>query len=244
VSVVIVFLLVVIGFSLWWLTQQRVLTRPWLEVGPDPIGGPDDMGLPTEKIALGVFLAVVGALFALFASAYIMRTEFVDWRAMPVPRLVWLNTALLVLASVLLQCALVACRRGDAATMRLGLAAGAVATVGFLGGQLAAWRALEASGFLVTGNPSNSFFYLLTGLHGLHLVGGLVALAATLPLAWGPAEFGATPDAPPARLARLRLRLELCAMYWHFLLFVWLGLLGLFTGWAAEFVVICRQILT
>jgi cytochrome c oxidase subunit III len=244
VSVVIVFLVVVIGFSLWWLTQQRVLSRPWLEVGPDPVGGPEDMGLPTEKIALGIFLAVVGALFALFASAYFMRMEYLDWRPMPVPRLLWLNTALLVLASVLLQCAVVAWRRGDVATMRLGLAAGGVATFGFLAGQLAAWRLLEASGFVVAGNPANSFFYLLTGLHGLHLVGGLVALAATLPLAWQPepAELGPDPDA--ARATRLGLRLELCAMYWHFLLLVWLGLLGLFTGWAARFVILCRQILT
>jgi cytochrome c oxidase subunit 3 len=240
VSVVLVFLLVVIGFSLWWLTQQRVLSRPWLEVGPDPAGGPQEIGIPTPKLALGVFLAVVGALFALFASAYIMRTEFVDWRPMPVPRIVWLNTLLLVLASVLLQCALVACRRGDAATLRLGLVAGTVATLGFLAGQLAAWRELEASGFLVGGNPSNSFFYVLTGLHGLHLVGGLVALGLTVPLAWQPATVEPGPEAPPP----LRLRLELCAMYWHFLLLVWFGLLVLFTGWAAQFVAVCRALLT
>jgi cytochrome c oxidase subunit 3 len=246
VSVVIVFLVVVIGFSLWWLTQQRVLSRPWLEVGPDPAGGPEDITTPAPKLALAVFLAVVGALFALFASAYFMRMEFVDWRPMPVPRLLWLNTAILVLASVLLQCALVASRHRDVGTARLGLAAGGVATLGFLAGQLAAWRALEASGYIVTGNPANSFFYLLTGLHGLHLVGGLVALAVTLPLAWQPApqHLGRDPEATPARAGRLTLRLELCAMYWHFLLLVWLGLLALFTGWAAGLVVLCRQILT
>jgi cytochrome c oxidase subunit 3 len=234
-SVVLVFIVVVIGFSLWWLAQQRVATsKPWLEVGADPIGGPEDTGIPTPKIALGVFLAVVGALFALFASAYFMRMEFIDWRPMPVPRIVWLNTAVLVLASVLLQCALVAARAGDAATMRLGLASGGVATLGFLAGQLVAWRELEASGYLLTTGPADSFFYLLTAVHGLHVVGGLVALARVAPLAWA-----AAPD-----LGRLRLRLDLCATYWHFLLLIWAALLVLFTGWAADFVAICRQILT
>lgn len=235
-SVVLVFILVVIGFSLWWLLRQRIADRPWLEVGPDPLGGPGDTGVATPRVALGVFLAVVGALFALFASAYFMRMEFVDWRPMPIPRIVWLNTGLLVLASVLLHCAVIAARRGDRPTARLGLAAGAVATLGFLAGQLAAWRELEASGFLLSGNPSNSFFYLLTGLHGLHVLGGLAALAGVAPLAG--AAF-AESDA-----ARLRQRLELCASYWHFLLLVWLGLLVLFTGWAAELVDICRQILS
>ena len=88
------------------------MSKPWLEVGPDPIGGPGAGGMPTEKIALGVFLAVVGALFALFASAYFMRMEFVDWRPMPVPRIVWLNTGLLVLASIALQCAARRCAKG------------------------------------------------------------------------------------------------------------------------------------
>ena len=141
--------------------------------------------MPTEKIALGIFLAVVGALFALFASAYFMRMEFVDWRPMPLPRIVWLNTGMLVLASIALQCARSAVRQGDIDTVRLSLATAAVATLGFLGGQLIAWRELAASGYFLTGNPSNSFFYLLTGLHGLHILGGLVALARTAPGAWG-----------------------------------------------------------
>jgi cytochrome c oxidase subunit III len=231
-SVVIVFILVVIGFSTWWLLRQGLMTKPWLEVGADPAGGGRPT-MPTEKIALGVFLAVVGALFALFASAYFMRQEFVDWQAMPLPRIVWLNTGMLVLASVALQCALAAVRQGDADTVRLSLVTGAVASVGFLAGQLVAWRELDFGGYTVTEGPASSFFYLLTALHGLHIVGGLVALARTLPGAWG--------VGPPDRL---RLRIELCTGYWHFLLLVWLGLLTLFTGRAAEFIDICRQLLS
>jgi cytochrome c oxidase subunit 3 len=232
-SVILVFLLVVIGFSGWWLAQQRLMSKPWLEVGPDPIGGPTQTGMPTKKVALGIFLAVVGALFALFASAYFMRMEFVDWRQMPLPRIVWLNTGLLVLASVGLQCARSALHQGDLDTVRLSLATGAVATLGFLAGQLTAWRELAASGYFVTGNPANSFFYVLTGLHGLHILGGLVALGRTIPEAWGLGRSG-----------HLELRIELCSMYWHFLLLVWLGLRMVLTGWASDFVNICGQLLS
>ena len=112
-SVILVFLVVVLGFAGWWLAHQRLMSKPWLEVGPDPIGGPGPTGMPTQKIALGIFLAVVGALFALFASAYFMRMEFADWRPMPMPRIVWLNTGMLVLASVALECALAADRQRD-----------------------------------------------------------------------------------------------------------------------------------
>jgi cytochrome c oxidase subunit 3 len=232
-SVILVFLVVVLGFAGWWLAHQRLMSKPWLEVGPDPIGGPERTGMPTQKIALGIFLAVVGALFALFASAYFMRMEYADWRPMPIPRIIWLNTGMLVLASVGLEFALAADRKGDAGTVRLSLATGAMATLAFLVGQLVAWRDLSASGYLVTANPANSFFYMLTGLHGLHILGGLVALACAAPAAWGAAGSG-----------RFRLRLELCVAYWHFLLFVWLCLLVLFTGWATDFVNICRGLLS
>ena len=232
-SVILVFIVVVIGFAGWWLAHQRLMSKPWLEVGPDPVGGPGRGGMPTEKIALGIFLAVVGALFALFASAYFMRMEFGDWRPMPLPRIVWLNTGMLIVASFALECALAADRQGDAGTLRLSLATATVATLTFLAGQIVGWRDLTAGGYLVTGNPANSFFYLLTGLHGLHILGGLVALARAAPAAWGAGGAG-----------KLRLRLELCVAYWHFLLFVWLCLLVLFTGWAADLVNICRALLT
>jgi cytochrome c oxidase subunit 3 len=233
-SVILIFLVAVIGFAGWWLAHQRLTSKPWLEVGPDPAGGPGASGMPTQKIALGLFLAVVGALFALFASAYFMRMGFSDWQPMPVPRVVWLNTGMLIVASVALECALAADRQRDVGTLRLGLATGAVATLAFLAGQLVAWRDLATSGYLLTGNPANSFFYLLTGLHGLHILGGLAALGRAAPEAWR-GELGSR---------KLRLRLELCVAYWHFLLFVWLCLLVLFTGWAADFIEICRGLLT
>jgi cytochrome c oxidase subunit 3 len=103
----------------------------------------------------------------------------------------------------------------------------------FLSGQLVAWQQLTGEGYRLAANPANAFFYVLTGLHGLHLLGGLVALGRTTEKAWRTADT-----------ARLRLPVDLCATYWHFLLLVWLVFLSILTGWAGEFVDICRQILT
>ena len=231
-SVIIVFLLVLAVLAGWWLSRQGLMSKPWLEQG---VAGhlADQPAMPAEKTALVVFLAVVGALFALFASAYFMRMELPDWRALPVSRVLWLNTGVLVLSSVALQCAVFAARRRQADTLKLALVAGGLSALTFLAGQLLAWRELSADGNFLATNPANSFFYLLTGMHGLHILGGLVALARTTARAWA----GPVTD-------RLQLATELCAAYWHFLLFIWLGLFVLLAGWAADFIDICRQLLS
>jgi cytochrome c oxidase subunit 3 len=192
----------------------------------------DVTGMPTAKIGLGVFLAVVGCLFALFASAYFMRMELSDWQAMPVPRILWFNTGVLLLSSVALQIAMVAVRRDQIDATKLALVTGGLTALAFLAGQLVAWRELAASGYLLKANPANSFFYLLTAMHGLHIIGGLIALGRTIAKAW----IGVPHD-------RLRLSVELCAMYWHFLLFIWLAIFVLLAGWAPSFIDICRQLL-
>jgi cytochrome c oxidase subunit 3 len=233
-SVILVFLLVIAGIVVWWLSQQRLMSKPWLEHGViEDYGRSFGPPMPTAKIGMGVFLAVVGCLFALFTSAYFMRMALSDWQPLPVPRLLWINTFVLVLSSVALQVALVAARRGQLDTMRLGLATGGLTAIAFLAGQLFAWRQLAAEGYFLAGNPANSFFYLITGLHGLHIVGGLVGLGRTSFKAW-----------TSTRTDKLSLGVELCAMYWHFLLFIWLALFVLLAGWAADFIDICRQLLT
>ena len=233
-TVILVFLLVIFSIVGWWLSQQRLLSKPWLESGPIPAAaGTDRIGLSGPKIGLAIFLAVVGTLFALFISAYFMRMAQSDWRPVPLPRILWLNTSLLVLSSVLLQCALVAARDNDSGALKLGLVTAGLTAIGFLTGQLIAWQELTASGYIVSSNPANGFFYLITGMHGLHIVGGLVALGRTTGAAWS--------DMP---MDQLRSRIDLCALYWHFLLFVWFALLLVLLGWANDFVTLCSQFLS
>lgn len=233
-SAIILFLAVIATIAGWWLSQQRLTAKPWLEEGPiDDFPRTGAMTLPAAKIGLGVFLAVAGCLFTLFISAYSMRMNMADWRALPVPKLLWFNTGVLVLSSVALQWAYLAARRNDIDGVMLGLLAGGAAAVTFLVGQLLAWQQLVVAGYFVASNPANSFFYLLTAAHGLHLMGGLAALGKTTARVWR-----------STKVAEMQLSVELCTIYWHFLLLVWLVLLGLLTGWTDNFVDICRRLLT
>ena len=232
-SAIVLFLAVIAVIVGWWLSQQRLMAKPWLEEGPiDDFPGTGAMTLPAAKLGLGVFLAVVGALFTLVISAYSMRQNLADWRALPVPKLLWFNTGVLVLSSLALQWAYLAARRNDLEGIVIGLFGGGVSAVIFLVGQLLAWQQLIVAGYFVASNPANSFFYLITAVHGLHLMGGLVALGRTTSKVWR-----------GAKAAEVQLSVELCAIYWHFLLLVWLVLLGLLTGWTDSFVDICRQLL-
>jgi cytochrome c oxidase subunit 3 len=208
-NITFIFLAVLAAIVAWWLSQQRITAKPWLEAGT--IGDTGVSTVPAEKIGLGVFLAIVGSLFALLISAYSMRTEMGEWKPAPVPKLLWLNTGVLILSSSALQWAQVAARRGQMDGVRAGLLAGGVFVLAFLAGQLVAWRQLDAAGYYLTANPAAAFFYLITGVHGLHLLGGLVALGRTMDKAWR-----------GVAVSELRLSVELCAIYWHFLLLVWL----------------------
>jgi cytochrome c oxidase subunit 3 len=116
-----------------------------------------------------------------------------------------------------MQVARAASRRGDVSRTRAGLIAGGVFAFAFLAGQWLAWRQLQSAGLYAATNPANAFFYVLTAVHGLHLVGGLAVWMRTL---------ARTPRGPKMP-DKWRLTVELCTVYWHYLLAVWLVLFGL-----------------
>jgi cytochrome c oxidase subunit 3 len=176
--------------------------------------------VPTATLGVRVFLAVVTVLFLLLIMAYGSRMEFEDWRPAPQVGLLWLNTGMLVLSSIAMQWAKIASRRDDGDGVRTGLIAGGAFAVAFLAGQVWAWRQLNMVPVFDITNPAIGFFYLITALHGLHLLGGLVAWGMTTAKLWRGSD-----------VARVRLSVGLCAVYWHFLLVVWLVLFGLlFSG--------------
>ena len=233
-SAIVLYMAGLAAIAGWWLSQQRLASKPWLEEGlAADLREENASSLPAAKVGLGVFLAVAGSLFALLISAYSMRINIADWRSLPVPRLLWFNTGVLVISSIALHWAYMTARRNDVESVVAGLLVGGASAVTFLIGQLLVWQQLNVSGYFLASNPANAFFYLITATHGLHLIGGLVALGRTIAKVWR-----------GAALIELRLSVELCAIYWHFLLLVWLVLLGLLTGWTDNFVTMCRQLLT
>lgn len=212
----LVFLTLLMGAIVWWLFRQTIHVQPWQAQAAMP-GMPGAAPTwPAAKTALWVFLAVASSLFVLFISAYAMRLSLADWSPLPRPRLLMVNTAVLVGASLAMEWTAHAARRHDRDGMRRGLWASGCLTTAFLAGQLVVWWQFHASGFLVASSAASAFFYLLTGVHGVHVLGGLVA--------WGRAALRvrAGTDA-----ARTRLVVDLCATYWHFLLAVWVVLYAL-----------------
>jgi cytochrome c oxidase subunit III len=230
---VLVFLAVLLIIASGWLSRQGLMSKPWLEQGVSADHPALRSTSPAAKVGLGIFLTVVGSLFALFITAYAMRMQQPDWRDVPLPKVLWLNTGMLALSSVALNRAWNAARNREADELRLCLLAAGATALAFLSGQILAWRQLTAEGYLLASNSANAFLYIITGIHGLHILGGLVALGLVILKT----RQGIT-------LERLRLRVELCATYWHFLLLVWLVLLSILTGWAGNVIGICRQLLT
>jgi cytochrome c oxidase subunit 3 len=140
-----------------------------------------------------------------------------DWRHFPVPPLLWANTALLMAGSAAMQWARAAAERGERDPLRARLVTGGLLTGAFLAGQLLAWRQLSGTEYFSAANPAIAFFYLLTAVHGLHMLGGLVVWAWTI-------RRLSTPQPKPLDA---RLTVGLCTVYWHYLLLVWLVLFGL-----------------
>lgn len=232
-SVMGLFFIFIFSIALAYLWREGVLDAPWLKEGEIAAyrGG---SGRPPSaaKTGLVVFLGVALCLFSLLAAAFLMRMGAYDWRSPPLPRILWFNTAALVASSAAFHVASVAAKEGSRERMTNTLRAGALTTLLFLFGQLWAWREMIASGFYASQNPANAFFFLLTGAHALHVLGGLVALFRTMRRA-----------SRKATDKSLAPTVELCATYWHFLLFVWLLLLALLVGWADNFGAICRRLL-
>lgn len=207
-----------IGAILLWLVLVRKLrTKSWIQKG---VLSEDGLAaVPPQRVGLWVFLGVVTSLFLLFIVIYNERADLPDWRPLSDPRLLWFNTALLVVGSVALQSARNAAAKGHLGALRINLVAAGVFTIGFLAGQLYAWRELTSAGHFMVTNPADAFFYLLTGLHGLHLAGGL--------LVWAKTTLNALQTPEPDNVeqaAGLRVSVELCSVYWHYLLLLWLVL--------------------
>ncbi len=154
-----------------------------------------------NELMLLAILATVAMLFAAFTAAYLIRRTAMDWQRLSMPGILWVNTAVLLASSVTVELARRTAKRWWlSATIALGLI--------FLAGQLLAWRSLAAEGVFLPSHPHSSFFYMLTAIHGLHLLGGIIALA------WASARWST---------------IGLCATFWHFVGGVWLYVLAMLT---------------
>jgi cytochrome c oxidase subunit 3 len=162
---------------------------------------------------LWILLVIILMMFAGLSSAYIVLRGMPDWQSIEIPPILWLNTAILLASSAAIEGARksLAHRRVD--VMKTWILVSAFFGLAFLAGQLYAWRQLVTAGVYLPTTMHSSFFYLLTGLHGVHLLGGMSAMAYILSKAFRNRIVPGTDES-----------LKLCATYWHFMDALWVYL--------------------
>jgi cytochrome c oxidase subunit 3 len=186
---------------------------------------PERDALSKYRIGMWVALAGVAMMFTALTSAYIVRgSTSNDWRPLSMPRLLWLSTALILASSVTFEVARRTLRQGNTGAYQRWLMLTVLLGLGFLAAQLMAWRQLASQGVYLASSPHNSFFYVLTGAHGLHLLGGIIGLDFLLMRSW---RKRAAEHAP----AKLQAIVNAVALYWHFMLGLWIYLFLLLFLW-------------
>lgn len=210
----LIFLAVILASLIGWMLKQSINTQPWIAESVDEASYQAPFNARPKAVALATLLAVITSFFALLVSAYSLRMELGDWVPLTEPQLLWTNTIVLILASIAFQWTRNAVRNGITESIKPGMLVTGFLTAAFLVGQYTAWQQLHATGHYMTSNPADAFFFLLTGLHALHILGGMYVWARATMRA-----FAGSDD--------IEESIQLCTAYWHFLLVVWLVLFGL-----------------
>jgi len=176
-----------------------------------------------SMIGIAVLMCASVMTFASFVSAMVVRRGLnsSDWHRLPLPTVLWWNTAVLILSSVALDMARRRLRRNRRREFNWLWTAGTAMGTWFLIGQILAWRQLAEQGFYLAGNPGSAFFYVLTWAHAAHVVGALMAVGYVEVRA---VRFQLLPNT--------RTWVDVSALFWHFLDVLWLGIMALFVFWA------------
>ena len=179
----------------------------------------DGKTLSSSKAKLGVrtVMVVSTVIFSLFVVSYSDRMLVHDWKSLSEPWLLWINTVILILTSFVFHKGKIYSDKNNFEKVKNSLLLVGFLTFAFITGQLLVWQHFISVGQYASTNPANAFFYLFTALHGLHLLGGLFF--------WGKAITKIFKE--NFNVSKTKQTIELCAIYWHFLLIVWLILFGL-----------------
>jgi len=175
------------------------------------------LGMNPKKFALWLFMVSIGMLFAALTSAYIVRQAEGNWMMFDLPPLFWVNTIIILTSSVTMHAAYLAARNNKTDMVKVLVGATLALGVAFLIGQWMAWEQLLAENVHLVGinasAVSGSFVYVLSGLHGAHIISGIVFLLIVLVSAYRLTIHSGN-----------LLQIEMCTTYWHFLDGLWLYL--------------------
>jgi cytochrome c oxidase subunit 3 len=172
------------------------------------------LSMQPKKFALWLFIVSIVMLFAALTSAYIVKQADGNWLSFNLPQVFILSTILIALSSLTMHLSYIAAKKDEFVRVKTMLLLTVLLGISFLFTQYYSWSELVASDvYFVSNYASGSFIYVFTGLHGLHLLSGLVFLLITF--------------ASSVRLevhSKKLLQIEMCMTYWHFLGGLWLYL--------------------
>ncbi len=179
--------------------------------------------LPALKFALWVAIASMIMMFAALTSAYIVKKAGGNWADFRLPDIFALNTLIVLLSSGTMHLAYLSFKRNHFRTFRISLGVTLGLGLAFIIGQYQGWQSLANIGVHLDGNPSGSFLYVISGVHGLHIAGGLIALLITFVLSliksYKPIDelmLETNPDK--------NTKIQMLATYWHFVDILWVYL--------------------
>ncbi len=168
------------------------------------------------KFALWIGMASITMMFGAFTSAYVVRQSAGNWLEFELPHIFFLSTIVLLVSSLILHSSYKSFLSGKESKYKLLLLTSFVFGLAFLVLQYQGWMALFSIGIDLKGNPSGSFLYVLTGIHALHVLGGLAALVVGILTAYT-RKYKVT--------ERRKINFELTLQYWHFVDILWVYLL-------------------
>lgn len=173
----------------------------------------DKINVKAVKFVLWLFILSSVMLFAGLTSAYIVRKAEGNWVAFDLPSMFYFTTAIIFISSITLHLAYLAAKKFNPDKQKIFLWGTLFLGIAFLFGQYRAWNQLIGQGIFLTGNPSGSFLYIISGMHGLHIVAGLCMLIASLAGAYS-----------GINQVRNIFRMELTSIFWHFIDILWIYL--------------------
>ncbi|HJS23259.1 MAG TPA: cytochrome c oxidase subunit 3 [Pyrinomonadaceae bacterium] len=218
-----------------------VSTRPVIQKGaggspgmPGPNGNGSKRGGPFRepdskanryRIGMWVGLASIAMMFTSLSSAYIVRSgTAADWLPLRLPRVMFVSTALILISSVTIEVARRKLKQSFSEAYSRYLLLTGLLGLAFLSSQVIAWRQLASQGIYVSSHPHSSFFYLLTGAHGVHIAGGLLALGFLWLRSLRKSE-------EPYFVAKRQATADAVSIYWHFMDGLWIYLFLLLLLW-------------
>jgi len=207
---------------------SAITEKPWLPQTTPSVSNSEIVQYKLQRqTALKFFLGVVAVIFFLFSVTFLSRTQFPDfmalsgepWQPFTKPVQLIYNSFALLFSSAALQWTKHSINNNQLNKTLAGIILASFFSLLFLFGQVLVWQQLVNLGYKLTSNPANSYFYLFTTVHGLHILGGLVALTTVT------IQF-----IRKSSLEKLSTGIQLCTTYWHFLFVVWVLLFALLTS--------------